>query len=372
MDKVDALIVGAGAVGLAIAVELSKTGTDVLVAERNNSFGLETSSRNSEVIHAGIYYPEGSIKARACVEGKSLLYEFCVKNNVPLRKIGKLIVAANLNELPELEKLFRQGIKNGASDLKLLSKNEIRKLEPNIKAEAAIFSPSTGIIDSHSFMKKMESIFKSHGGQIGYNSEVTGIEKRKEGFEITIKDASNDTFHILAGTVINSAGLNSDKVAAMAGSFNEKYRLKYCKGSYFRVSPKKAGLVNRLIYPIPKKHHSGLGIHATLDMSGGMRLGPDAEYVDLINYDIDVSKRDSFCKSVKNFIPLIELDDLSPDTCGIRPRLYGPDENFRDFIINDEAVKGLPGLINLIGIESPGLTASLAIAKIVRSKFTTW
>lgn len=367
MEKIEVSIVGAGVVGLAVALEFSKDYKDVFVIEKNISFGQETSSRNSEVIHAGIYYPKDSLKTKACVEGRRLLYEFCLKNNIAHQRIGKLVVANGHNEIKDLGNLFKQGLENGIEDLKLLSKNELKKIEPNVEAEAAIYSPSTGILDTHGLMKNLALQFQSRNGKIAYNTELAAIDKAKDGFEVTVKDKQGEPFKFFTRIFINCAGLNSDKVAAMAGITKDEYRLKYCKGDYFRVHQNKAKFINRLIYPVPKKAGSGLGIHATLDLAGGLRLGPDDEYVDKIDYNVNGRKRGIFYESASRFLPFIELHDITSDMAGIRPKLQGPREDFRDFIIKDESSSGLPGFINLIGIESPGLTASLSIARIVKS-----
>jgi len=366
MEKTDITIVGAGVIGLAIAAELSKIYQNIIVVEKNTVFGQETSSRNSEVIHAGISYPYNSLKAKTCIEGKNLLYEFCLKNNIPHRKIGKLIVAIDKDEVRDLEKLIQRGLENGVKDLKFLSQEEIKDLEPDIKAQAAIYSPSTGILDSHGLMRELIFHLEGWGGQIAYNTELIGIDRAKDGFEVTVEDKREGSFKFHSRIFINCAGLNSDRVAKIVGIDRQDYQLKYCKGDYFRVSPNKAKYISRLVYPVPKEDRAGLGIHATLDLTGGMRLGPDDEYVDKIDYNVDASKQNIFYASVKTFLPFVELKDLTPDTSGIRPKLQGPGEGFRDFIIQDEAEKGLPGFINLIGIESPGLTACLSIARLVK------
>ena len=354
-------------VGLAIAAELSLAYKDIVVVEKNYSFGQETSSRNSEVIHAGIYYPKDSLKAKTCIEGKSLLYEFCAQNDISFKKIGKLIVAIDKSEIKDLQTLFNKGLNNGVDDLKLLSREEIKNIEPHIRAEAAIHSPSTGILDSHNLMKTLSFQFTSRGGSIAYNTELMGIDKTKAGFELAVEDKREGLFKFATRTLINNAGLNSDKVAAISGLKKEEYRLKYCKGDYFRVADSRSKFIHRLIYPVPKETRAGLGIHATLDLVGSMRLGPDDEYVDKIDYQIDGAKKKIFHEGVNRFLPFVRLDDLSPDTSGIRPKLQGPREGFRDFIIQDEADNGIQGLINLIGIESPGLTGCLSIARIVKS-----
>jgi len=365
MEKVDIVVVGAGVVGLAVAWEISKSNKDVFIIEKNSGFGQETSSRNSEVIHSGIYYPKDSLKTKTCMEGRELLYGFCAKNNIPHKKTGKLIVAIDNNETEDLEDLFQHGLENGVRDLRLIAKDEIKKLEPHIQAIQAVYSLSTGILDTHRLMENLALQFKARNGQITYNTELTGVDKTKDGFIVNIEDQREGVFKFLSRVLINCAGLNSDKVAAMAGLEKEGYKLKYCKGDYFRVHNNKAKYISRLIYPVPKKERAGLGIHATLDLGGGLRLGPDDEYLQEIDYNIDESKKKIFYESAKTFLPFIEIADLAPDTSGVRPKLQGPGESFRDFIIKDEADNGLPGFINLIGIESPGLTGALSIAKIV-------
>lgn len=366
MEKIDITIVGAGVIGLAIARELSSNNKDIFIIEKNSSFGQETSSRNSEVIHAGIYYPKNSLKAKTCLEGKGLVYEFCQKNNIAHKKLGKLIVAIYDNEIKDLENLFRRGRENGIEDLRLLSQEEIKKLEPAIEAKRALYSPSTGIIDSHSLMEKLLLHFRNQKGEIAYNTELMGIDKADNGFILTVQDKSEESFKFFTHILINSAGLNSDKVARMVGLLKNEYNLNYCKGDYFRAASKKAKFINHLVYSVPKEHGTGLGIHATLDLTGQLRLGPDDEYVDKIDYKIDEGKKKIFYENVRQFLPFIELDDLSPDTSGIRPKLQGPKDDFRDFIIKDETDNGFTGFVNLIGIESPGLTSALSIAKIVK------
>jgi len=366
MEKQDVIIVGGGVVGLAIARELSSTGKDVLLIERYPTFGQETSSRNSEVIHAGIYYEKDSLKAKLCVKGKELLYEFCRKYDVPHKHLGKLIVAINDTETKELKELFKRGKDNGVDDLSLLSKNEVKEKEPNIKAEAALYSPSTGIVDTHKLMKCLESQAKKNGVTLAYSCELISISNKIQPYEIELKDADGEKMSISAPVFINSGGLNSDKIASMVGIDIDKsgYNLYYSKGEYFRVKGSKAGLVKHMIYPTPKE--ASLGIHTVTDMEGQLKLGPNALYVEKIDYDVDELHIDEFYESTRNFLPFIEKDDLSPDTSGIRAKLQAPGAHKRDFVISEESNKGFPGFINLIGIESPGLTASLAIARYVK------
>ena len=367
MEKVEITVIGAGVVGLAVASELSCSSSgDILVMEKESSFGRGVSSRNSEVIHAGIYYPKDSLKALTCREGRELLYDFCIRNNIRHRKIGKLIVAITEEEEKDLEALFLQGGENGVEDLRLLSPAEIRKSEPHIAAKAAMYSPSTGILDTHVLMKRLAMNFESNNGQMAYHTELVGIDKLSEGFKVEVKESGGENFEFSTRILINAAGLGSDRIAAMAGLEKEAYKLKYCKGTYFRVHNNKAPFLKGLVYPVPKKSGAGLGIHAILDLGGGLRLGPDDEYVEKIDYDVGVFKKGLFYESARQFLPFLALEDIEPDMAGIRPKLQGPGEGFRDFIIKDEGENGLGGFINLIGIESPGLTCALSIALMVK------
>jgi len=361
-------VIGAGVVGLAVAAQVSGKGRDVYILEKNETFGKETSSRNSEIIHAGIYYPEGSLKAKTCVDGNAMLYEICRRYGIGHSKTGKLIVATEDEDVGKLEELLERGRRNGARGLKVLSRGEINKLEPNIEAVAAIFSPSSGTMDSHTLMRYFLNKAQEAGTKIAYKSNVIGIEKLSDGYEVTVENGSG-SFMFKTEILINCAGLSSDRIAQLGGIDVNKagYKLFYCKGEYFSVGNRKNRLIKRLIYPVPQPVSGGLGIHATLDIEGRMRLGPDARYVDEIDYGVDESQRGLFYSSVKAFLPFIESDDLEPEMAGIRPKLQGPGDDFRDFVIRHEKDRGLPGLINLIGIESPGLTGSPAIAKYVES-----
>ena len=362
--EVDVIIIGAGVVGLAIAAELSRADKTVFVFEKNRTFGLETSSHNSEVIHAGMYYPENSLKAKLCVNGNSLLYELCDKFNINHKKLGKLIVAADDAETKEVERLYYQGLKNDVSGLQMLAREDIKRLEPNVKAVAALLSPSTGVVDSYNLLRCYYGRAKENAVEFIFNTAVIGIDRNTGSFNVSIHD-SEGISSVTANVVINAAGLFSDKVAQLAGIDLEKagYKLHYCKGEYFSLNPKVGCSVHRLVYPVPEQ--AGVGVHVTLSIDGSMRLGPDTKYVDMIDYAVDESAGEEFYQAVRRYLPSVELDDLVPDFAGVRPKLQGPGEGFRDYVIRDETEKGLPGLINLIGIESPGLTASPAIAKYV-------
>ena len=337
------------------------------VLEKNDTFGQETSSRNSQVIHAGLYYPPASLKAKTCVEGNRMLYAIGEKNNgVAFNKLTKIVIATSEWEVGKLEALRKNGIDNGVMGLLLLSRQETKRLEPNVEARAALFVPSTGVIDGHGLMKFFLQKAKDKGAQVVYRSKVTDIAKTNTGYVVETQEGK-EKFDFLTRVLINCAGLGADKVAAMAGIDITRagYRLHYCKGEYFSVSGGKRKLVKRLVYPVPLPELAGVGIHVTLDLDGRMRLGPGVEYVKEINYKVDEKKKPFFYASVKKFLPDLTLEDLEPEMAGIRPKLQGPGEKQKDFIIRHEIDKGLPGLINLIGIESPGLTASPAIAKIV-------
>ena len=362
--EVDVAIIGAGVVGLAIAGELSRQQKGIVVLEKNPTYGLETSSRNSEVIHAGIYYPADSLKARLCVEGNRLLYDFCQKYDIKHRRLGKIIVATDEGEVSKLEELYRQGLRNGVSDLRLLSRKEVKELEPNAEATAGILSPSTGIIDSHSLMRALHGLAKEQGIDFVFNTEVIGIEKTGDKYRVEIQDREG-TSSFATNILINSAGLNSETIARLAGIDIDRagYKLHYCKGEYFSLNSPDGAPVSHLVYPLPEL--AGKGIHVTLNMDGQVRLGPNTRYVDEPDYQVDETQKEAFYQSAKKFLPRLRLEDLEPDFAGIRPKLQGPDEDFRDFVITDETARGLPGLINLIGIESPGLTAAPAIARYV-------
>ncbi len=360
MDEVDITIIGAGVVGLAVAAELASMQRNIVVLERNDTYGRETSSRNSCVIHSGIYYPPGSLKVRLCIEGADLLYELCLAHAIPHRRTGKLIVAAEQHEENALEVLLKTGQQNGVKDLRVLDRQAVAKMERAVIASAAIHLPHTGIIDVHALMKHFYSAASTKGVLFAFNSEVDHIGAERGGYTVKIRQ---DDYRFLSRIVINCAGLASDRIAAAAGMNVQKlgYNLKYCKGSYFSYA--KPSPVNTLVYPLPHDALVGLGIHATLDLGGRLRFGPDAEYVSEIGFTVDRGKQDRFFEGAGRIIRGLAKDAFLPDMAGVRPKLQGPGESVRDFVIADETGNGLPGLINLIGIESPGLTAAPAIAR---------
>lgn len=360
MDEVQITVIGAGVVGLALAVELSKRHESVVVLERHAKFGQETSSRNSEVIHSGIYYPEGSLKARLCVDGANLLYGYCKARGIPHARIGKLIVATRESETGALQDLHAKGALNGVADLSLLERSDVVRMEPMVNAVSALYAPNTGIVNSHSLMTSLHNEACSAGSILSFNSEVDTIERNENGYRLGIK---GEDYAFSSRIVINAAGLASDTLSALCGIDIDRagYRLRYCKGSYFSYGKKSP--VSRLVYPVPHEDLTGLGVHATLDLGGRLRFGPDTEYIDKLDYSVSSSKRDAFFEGASRIIKGLEKEAFMPDMSGIRPKISG--EGVKDFIIREESDKRLPGLINLVGIESPGLTACIAIARYV-------
>ncbi|HHO74827.1 MAG TPA: NAD(P)/FAD-dependent oxidoreductase [Deltaproteobacteria bacterium] len=365
MYGVDATIIGAGVVGLSIACRISPSLRHVVVLESEPGPGRGISSRNSEVIHAGIYYPEGSVKAQLCVKGSSMIYAFCSKYDIPFRKIGKVVVAASEKEDASIEELFLKGTDNGAPGLRMLGPKELAEIEPRVKGTCALHSPNTGILDSHRFIKRLESMCIDRGVTFLYNSSVLGLEKTASGFVCTVEDTRRASYCFSSQVVINAAGLGSDQIASLAGIDIDQahYRIFPVKGEYFRVRPSKQHMIKGLVYPSPEKHLTGLGIHATKDLSGSLRLGPNAIYVEHMDYDVDPKHARDFFESTHAIMPFLEKDDLIPDMAGIRPKLQEKGAAFCDFVISHENSRSMEGLINLIGIESPGLTSCLAIAE---------
>ena len=361
MDKIKVSIIGAGVVGLAIARELSeKICGDIVVFEKNAHFGQEISSRNSEVIHAGIYYPKNSLKSNLCLFGNKLLYEFCKLKGIRHKNCGKIIVSTNEQEAIQIRSIYEKSTSIGVPGLTLLTKDEIFKIEPQVYALNGVFSSTTGIIDSHGLMKILHEEAQNNGTMFAFENEVVKIVKTFEGYIIETLRGEK----ILSEIVVNAAGLYSDKIAKITGFDVDLlgYRLHYCKGDYFSIS-RASGMLHHLVYPVTHEKGYGLGVHATLDLEGCVKLGPDATYVDHIYYDVDSSKREAFYKAAKHYLPFLREEQLMPDTSGMRPKLQGLNDGVRDFMIKEETENGFPGFVNLIGIESPGLTACLAIGK---------
>jgi L-2-hydroxyglutarate oxidase LhgO len=356
-------VVGAGVVGLAVAARLARRFSDLVVLERRERTGQETSSRNSEIIHAGMYYPPGSLKARLSVRGNALLYELCARHAIPHRRIGKLIVALDGSEVPALLGLLERGRANG-TELRLLSAAESQALEPNVPAVAALLSPNTGIVSAHGLMDHFAQQARAAGAVVQLRTELLGLERHPDGYRLTVR-AGEMVESFTSERVVNVAGLDADKVAGLAGiDLNAAgYRQHWWKGSYFSVPPARAGLVERLVYPVPG--HVSLGVHVVIGLDGRLRFGPDADYLAdrQFDYRVDAAKRPAFAASARRLVPALREEDFEPDMAGIRAKLQGPGEGFRDFVIAEERARGLPGLVNLIGIDSPGLTSSPAIAE---------
>lgn len=358
MSFIDYAVIGAGVVGLAIARELSKrAGASVMILEKNSKPGQEISSRNSEVIHSGIYYPSSMLKSRLCVEGRQKLYQYCHKQRVPFRKCGKLIIAGGDSEYAELLRLAGQAEENGVC-CRMLEEGEIKALEPGIRAGAALHLPETGTIDAHSLVKSLQYEACSQGALMVPNCPIDRIDRQGGSYILHSGQES-----VRAGMVINSAGLGAEGIATAVGidTMAAGYQMYLCKGEYFKLRSR--WRINHLVYPVPTER--SLGVHLSFDLSGGLRLGPSAEYVDRIDYSVDESHRVHFYEAARSYLPDLEPDDISPDFAGIRPKLQAPGEAMRDFVINEESARGLPGWINLVGIESPGLSSCLAIARYV-------
>lgn len=362
MDQTEIIIIGAGIIGLAILERLSKTHKDILLVEQETTFGQHTSSRNSEVIHSGIYYKPGSLKAKLCISGQKKLYQFLKDEKLTYSNCQKIIIASNEDEIPSLHKLYQNGLQNNVKGLKLINQKEIAQLEPQIKAVQGIWVPTTCICDVHQLMKRLLFKAQQNGAIVAFSTKVRGITKKKDHYHLTFSDG----YKIQAKTVINAAGLFSDKVAQMAGFDIAKlsYKLNLCKGEYYKSSKIKG--IKHLIYPIPDPKGLFLGIHTRLHLDGSISFGPNAYYVDEINYNMDNTYQKEFFKAISKYLT-INKEDLTPDYTGIRPKLQGLNQPEKDFLIRNESDLGYPNFINLIGIESPGLTASLAIAKYVQT-----
>ncbi len=358
-ERVDCIVVGAGVVGLAAARALALAGRETIVLERAEAFGTETSSRNSEVIHAGIYYPTGSLKAALCVAGKHALYRYCAERGIAAPACGKLILARDEGQFDALAALGRRADANGVADLIWLDRASVRQREPALRCAAALLSPSTGIIDSHAFMLSLQGDAEAAGALFAFLSPLEGGKAGEEG--IALEVGGREPMRLLARAVVNSAGLWAGDVARSieglpAASVPRHY---FAKGSYFTLSGPSP--FRRLIYPLPEA--AGLGVHVTLDLAGRARFGPDVEWVEDLDYRVDPRRAEAFYGAVRRYWPDLPDGALQPDYAGIRPKLQAPGEAPRDFVIQGPAEHGVPGLVNLYGIESPGLTAALAIAE---------
>jgi L-2-hydroxyglutarate oxidase LhgO len=360
MDEVDVVIVGAGVVGLAVARALAAAGRDVLILEAESAFGTGISARNSEVIHAGIYYPRGSLKARLCVAGRDRLYAYCHERGVPYRRCGKLIVATSEAQLGELAKIRAAAAANGVA-LDLLPASDAHALEPELACSGALSSPSTGIIDSHAYMLALLGDAEAHGATLVCGSGVKSAEVHAEGIELHLEESDTT---LRAKLLVNCAGLGAPQLAQAIRGFPQQHvpRAWLAKGNYFTLSGRSP--FRRLVYPVPEP--GGLGIHLTLDLGGRARFGPDVQWIERLDYEVNAARGESFYAAIRRYWPALADGALQPAYAGIRPKISGPGEPAADFRIEGPETHGVPGVIHLFGIESPGLTASLAIADYVQ------
>ena len=361
---IECVVVGAGAVGLATARELAQAGVEVLVVEKAEAIGTGTSSRNSEVIHAGIYYPAGSLKAQLCVQGKHLLYDYCQARGISHSRLGKLIVATTEAENNVLSSIKERAHANGVTDLQWLDQRQAQSLEPALQCTAALLSPSSGIIDSHGLMLAYQGDAENAGAQCVFLSPLLKAKVLgSEGFEVSF--GGQEPMTLTCKMLVNAAGLTAPALARLFEGLDPAHipPSYLCKGSYFSLQGKAP--FSHLIYPVPQ--HAGLGVHLTLDLAGQAKFGPDTQWVSSEDYELDASRGDGFYEAVRRYWPDLKDGALQPSYTGIRPKISGPDEPAADFMISDHHHHGIAGLVNLFGIESPGLTASLALAQRVKS-----
>ncbi len=361
-DRVDCAVIGAGVVGLAVARAMAKAGREVVVLEKANMIGTETSSRHSEVIHAGIYYPQNSLKAEFCVAGKRAIYAFCDEHGVDYKNCGKIIVATDEEQLPELERLKANAAGNGVEDLEWMTPEQVTAMEPAVFCVGALWSPSTGILDSHGYMLALQGDAEAAGAMFAFLTPVTGGQVMNDGIRLDCGGAM--PMSIVAETVINSGGLWAQEIARTIEGIPPETvpPTYYCKGNYYTLSGRPP--FTRPIYPVPER--AGLGVHVTVDLGGQVRFGPDVEWIDDINYDVDLARANKFYDAVRKYYPDLADGAIQPGYSGIRPKIQAPDEAARDFVIQSSDDHGVPGLVNLFGIESPGVTSSLAIAEYVK------
>lgn len=366
MDRAECVVVGAGVVGLAAARALARAGREVVVLERETLIGAHTSSRNSEVIHAGIYYPRDSAKARLCVRGKHLLYDYCAARGVPHRRLGKIIVATEDAQTEKLAGIDAAARANGVEDLRPLDRADLAALEPALRGVAGLLSPSTGILDSHALMLSYLGEAEDHGAMLAFGA---GFRRATPlpggGFAIDV-ETGGETLRLRADLLVNAAGLFAGEVAAGIEGLAAAHRreVHYCKGTYFSLAGRAP--FSRLIYPVPER--DGLGVHLTLDMGGAARFGPDTQWVEGIDYGLDARRGDGFYAAIRTYWPALRDGALAPSYTGVRPKLHPEGGPATDFVVEGPEVHGLPGLVNLFGIESPGLTASLALAEEVLAR----
>ncbi len=369
-ERVDCVVIGAGVVGLAVARALALAGREVLVLEREAAIGTGTSSRNSEVIHAGIYYPAGSLKARLCVRGKAMLYAYAQERGVAHQRCGKLIVANTASQLGALPGIVARAAANGVNDLVVINADAARAMEPALACLGAVWSPSTGIVDSHALMLALQGDLEHAGGLVALHSGVRTIARDGEQWRVLAEDGTE----LLADTVVNAAGLAACDVARAVDGLPAHLvpRARFAKGNYFTLAGRSP--FARLIYPAPEpdKHLAGLGVHLTIDLGGQAKFGPDVQWVDdPTDLQVDPARGEAFYAEVRRYWPALPDGALQPGYAGMRPKINGPDEPAADFLIQGPAAHGLPGLVNLLGIESPGLTSCLAIGEHVAAVLTS-
>jgi L-2-hydroxyglutarate oxidase LhgO len=358
MADIDATVVGAGVIGIAVARALALSGRSVVVLEAAEGIGTGTSSRNSEVIHAGLYYPAGSLKARLCVEGRRLLYAYCDARGVPYRRCGKLVVATDDAERGAIEGVWKKGLANGVEDLELIEGDAARAMEPALACVAALWSPVTGILDSHAFMLALQGDAENAGAAFAFHTPF--LRADATGNAIAVETGGAEPWRFTTSLLVNCAGLDASRVADAVRGLDPSAvpRTRYAKGNYFVLAGRAP--FSRLIYPAPHTH--GLGVHLTIDLGGQARFGPDVEWIDEPQYDVDGARADGFYAEIRKYWPALPDGSLAPGYAGIRPKIAGPHDPAPDFRIDGPAEHGVPGLVNLLGIESPGLTSSLAIA----------
>lgn len=359
-ESTGAIVIGAGVIGLACARALASRGIETIIVENHNGIGQETSSRNSEVIHAGLYYPANSLKASLCVQGKHQLYEYCAAHSVPHRRCGKLIVATSTGHEEKLEKLLHQASLNGVDDILPITRAQALRYEPDLFCTAALYSPSTGIIDSHALMLSLLGDAEDHGAALAMNTRVDDGSVTATGIELLIT-GNDEPMLLSAQFIVNAGGLHAPAIARRLAGFPTEHipPTYFAKGNYYALSGRAP--FSRLIYPVPEE--GGLGVHLTLDLNGQVRFGPDVEWTDTLEYSVDPRRCNSFYAEVRKYWPQLPEDSLTPTYAGIRPKLSGPGEPNADFLIQGPETHGIAGLVNLFGIESPGLTSCLAIAE---------
>ncbi len=362
-EAVDCVVIGAGAVGLACARALARAGRDVIVLEQHGQIGTETSSRNSEVIHAGIYYEPGSAKARLCVRGKALLYDHCAAFGVPFKRCGKLIVATDASQFDTLRGYQRQAVANGVGELRWLTVDEVARLEPAVRCVGAVWSESTGIIDSHAYMESLLGDLQAHGGVVAFHSQARA--GRSEGNRLIVE---TDDFSLDAALVVNAAGLSAPDLARTLATHpaDSLPRAYYAKGHYYTLTGRSP--FAHLVYPVAEA--GGLGVHVTLDLAGQARFGPDVMWIDGVDYAFDDANRGRFVAAIRRYYPDLDDTRLQPGYTGIRPKISGPAQPGADFALLGPDAHGVAGLFHLLGIESPGLTASLALAELLVERIT--